>query len=46
MLAITLLCSLAGDLKVAETVDVPHTLVTTHMPKHIRTPDPLVRRAP
>lgn len=30
-----MLCSLAGDLKVAETVDVPHMLVTMHMPKHI-----------
>jgi acetamidase/formamidase len=30
-----MLCSLAGDLKIAETVDVPHMLVTMHMPKHI-----------
>ena len=29
------LCSLAGDLKIAETVDVPHMLVTMHMPKSI-----------
>jgi acetamidase/formamidase len=27
--------SLAGDLKIAETVDVPHMLVTMHMPKSI-----------
>jgi acetamidase/formamidase len=26
---------LAGDLKIVETVDVPHMLVTMHMPKHI-----------
>ena len=32
-----MLCSLAGDLKIAETVDVPHMLVTMHMPKHIFT---------
>ena len=30
-----MLCSIAGDLKIAETVDVPHMLVTMHMPKHI-----------
>jgi len=30
-----MLCSLAGDLKIAETVDVPHMLVTMHMPKRI-----------
>ena len=30
-----MLSSLAGDLKIAETVDVPHMLVTMHMPKHI-----------
>lgn len=30
-----MLCSLAGDLKIAETVDVPHMLVTMHMPKSI-----------
>ena len=29
------LCSLAGDLHVAEVVDVPHVLVTMHMPKSI-----------
>ncbi|WP_400077802.1 acetamidase/formamidase family protein [Winogradskyella sp. R77965] len=29
------LCSLAGDLKIAETVDVPHMLVTMHMSKEI-----------
>ena len=29
------LCSLAGDLHIAETVDVPHMLVTMHMPKKI-----------
>lgn len=32
-----MLCSLSGDLKIAETVDVPHMLVTMHMPKHIFT---------
>ena len=31
------LCSLAGDLKIAEVVDVPHMLVTMHMPKNIFT---------
>ena len=30
-----MLCSLAGDLKIAETVDVPHMLVTMHLPKAI-----------
>lgn len=30
-----MLASLAGDLKIAETVDVPHMLVTMHMPKRI-----------
>lgn len=30
-----MLCSLAGDLKIAETVDVPHMLVAMHMPKSI-----------
>lgn len=30
-----MLCSIAGDLKIAETVDVPHMLVTMHLPKHI-----------
>ena len=29
------LCSLAGDLKISETVDVPHMLVSMHMPKSI-----------
>ena len=29
------LCSLAGELMIAETVDVPHMLVTMHMPKSI-----------
>ena len=29
------LCSLAGDLKIAEVVDVPHMLVTMHMPKEV-----------
>jgi acetamidase/formamidase len=32
-----MLASLAGDLKIAETVDVPHMLVTMHMPKGIFT---------
>lgn len=30
-----MLCSLAGELKIAETVDVPHMLVTMHLPKSI-----------
>lgn len=30
-----MLCSLAGDLVIAETVDVPHMLVAMHMPKSI-----------
>ncbi len=30
-----MLCSLAGDLKIAEVVDVPHMLVTMHMPKSV-----------
>ncbi|MDH3743892.1 MAG: acetamidase/formamidase family protein [Acidobacteriota bacterium] len=30
-----MLCSLAGDLKIAETVDVPHMLVSMHLPKSI-----------
>ena len=30
-----MLCSLAGDLKIAETVDLPHMLVTMHMSKSI-----------
>ncbi len=29
------LCSLAGDLKIAEVVDVPHVLVSMHMPKAV-----------
>ena len=29
------LCSLAGDLKISETVDVPHMLVSMHLPKSI-----------
>lgn len=29
------LCSLAGDLKIAEVVDVPHMLVAMHMPKAV-----------
>jgi len=29
------LCSLAGELKIAEVVDVPHVLVSMHMPKGI-----------
>ena len=29
------LCSLAGDLKISEVVDVPHVLVSMHMPKTI-----------
>jgi acetamidase/formamidase len=29
------LCSLAGDLKIAEVVDVPNFLVAMHMPKNI-----------
>lgn len=29
------LASLAGDLKIAEVVDVPHMLVTMHMPKEV-----------
>ncbi|WP_290965431.1 acetamidase/formamidase family protein [Gracilimonas sp.] len=29
------LCSLAGDLKIAEVVDVPHMLVSMHIPKSI-----------
>jgi len=31
------LCSLAGELKIAEVVDVPHVLVAMHMPKHVFT---------
>jgi len=30
-----MLCSIAGDLLIAEVVDVPHMLVTMHMPKNI-----------
>lgn len=30
-----MLCSLAGDLKIAQAVDVPHMLVVMHMPKSI-----------
>ena len=30
-----MLCSLAGDLKIAEVVDVPNMLVTMHFPKSI-----------
>ena len=30
-----MLCSLAGDLHIAEVVDMPHMLVTMHMPKGI-----------
>ena len=29
------LCSIAGDMKISETVDVPHMLVSMHMPKSI-----------
>ena len=29
------LCSLAGDLKISETVDVPNMLVSMHMPKAV-----------
>ncbi|MYH48381.1 MAG: acetamidase/formamidase family protein [Gammaproteobacteria bacterium] len=29
------LCSIAGDMKISETVDVPHLLVSMHMPKGI-----------
>ena len=29
------LCSLAGDLKIAEVVDVPHMMVAMHMPKEV-----------
>jgi len=32
-----MLCSLAGDLQIAEVVDLPHVLVTMHMPKKIFT---------
>lgn len=30
-----MLCSLVGDLKIAEVVDVPHVLVALHMPKDV-----------
>lgn len=30
-----MLCSLAGDLKIAEVVDVPHVHVAMHMPTHL-----------
>jgi acetamidase/formamidase len=30
-----MLCSLAGDLKIAESVDIPHMLVAMHLPKNI-----------
>jgi acetamidase/formamidase len=30
-----MLCSLIGDLKIAEVVDLPHVLVTMHIPKNI-----------
>lgn len=30
-----MLCSLAGDLKISEVVDVPHMLVSMHMPKEV-----------
>ena len=30
-----MLCSIAGNLHIAEVVDVPHMLVTMHMPKSI-----------
>lgn len=29
------ICSLAGDLKISEVVDVPHVLVSMHMPKRV-----------
>ena len=29
------LASLAGDLKISETVDMPHYLVSMHMPKEV-----------
>ncbi len=29
------LCSLAGDLKISEVVDVPHVLVSMHLPKRV-----------
>lgn len=30
-----ILCSIAGDLKISEVVDVPHMLVSMHMPKEV-----------
>lgn len=30
-----MLCSLVGDLKIAEVVDLPHMLVTMHIPKNV-----------
>ena len=30
-----ILCSVAGDLKISEVVDVPHMLVSMHMPKEV-----------
>lgn len=30
-----MLCSLVGDLKIAEVVDLPHVLVTMHIPKNV-----------
>jgi len=30
-----ILCSIAGDLKISEVVDVPHVLVSMHMPKEV-----------
>jgi acetamidase/formamidase len=30
-----MLCSLIGDLKIAEVVDLPHMLVTMHIPKSV-----------
>ena len=30
-----MLCSIAGNLHIAEAVDMPHMLVTMHMPKSI-----------
>ncbi len=35
-----MLCSIAGDLLIAETVDVPHMLVTMHMPKSVFRAEP------
>jgi acetamidase/formamidase len=33
-----MLASLAGDLKISEVVDVPHVLVSMHVPKAIFAP--------